>query len=136
MADTEYAEVIKKLATILGMKALASLSGRLDPEQLIGEAETSLNTNLKETFKEILGDVDSDVTQDLIDKIYNDLDIDQVIDTIKDPLVMAIVGWIKVDSRAMDSIVSAIVEGMDDTDEFRDLLAKRVSSRIQLSQQD
>ena len=132
MADTEYAEVIKKLATILGLKGLASLSTRLDPEQLLGEAETALNTNLKETFKEILGDVDSDVTQDLIDKIYNDLDLDRVIEIIKDQLVIAVVGWLKDDDNAMDSIVSAVIEEID-IDEFRELLAERVSSHVQIS---
>lgn len=131
MEPSEIRDALKKLTMGLGFKALEKLTSQLDPDKLMQQASQILGAEIKETLTEILQDPDAAPLREVIDRLYEVLDTDQVIEAIAKPLADRLAAWFKEEST---ELVNAIVQEID-LDEFGDLIAEKVASRLQIVQE-
>ena len=129
MDDRTFGDALKTVAQGLGLRLLESLSGRLNPDELIQQANTVLGGEIKEAVKEVLQDTDSASVRELIDRLFEELDEDKVISAIAKPLVTELVEWFKTD--ASELLANAIVDALN-LDELNGLVAEKIANRVQI----
>jgi len=132
MEPSEFGDALKKLTMGLGLKALEKLTSQLDPDQLMQQASQALGAELKETLTEILQDPEAAPLREIIDRLYEELDADQIISAVAKPLADQLAAFFIKEETG--DLVQAIADALD-LDEVTELVAQKIASRVQITQQ-